>query len=91
MLIDSNVVKGKCPVCGKPNCACGGPSKVVPVDERVTRAGSGPLRSYSLGRGVSIQLTEEMARARGLLPPKAVEPTQNKKRTPGQNKGVKRG
>ncbi len=84
-------MKGKCPVCGKANCACGGPSNVIPVDERVTRVGPGALKRYDLGRGVSIQLTEDMARARGLLPPKAAEPTLNKKRTPTQNKGVSRG
>ncbi len=91
MLVNSNAIKGKCPVCGTANCACGGPSTVIAVDERVTKAGTGPLRSYPLGRGVSILLTEEMARARGLLPPKAAEPAQNKKRSPGLNKGVKRG
>ncbi len=91
MLINSNTIKGKCPICGKANCACGGPSTVVPVDERVTRAGAGVLRTYSLGRGASIQLTDDMARARGLLPPKAAEPVLNKKRTPASNKGVSRG
>ncbi|MFH0902325.1 MAG: hypothetical protein V2A73_16965 [Pseudomonadota bacterium] len=91
MLINSNTVKGKCPVCGAANCACGGPSKVIPVDQRVTTVGTGPLTSYPLGRGASIVLTEDMARARGLLPPKVAEPVQNKKRSPAQNKGVNRG
>ncbi len=87
MLINSRIIKGKCPVCGTANCACGGPSTVIPVDERVTRAGTGALRTYPLGRGVSIQLTDDMARARGLLPPKAAEPVLNKKRSPVSNKG----
>lgn len=91
MLINSNTIKGKCVVCGAANCTCGGPSNVIPVDERVTRVGGGTLKRYDLGRGVSIQLTEDMARARGLLPPKAAEPTLNKKRSPGSNKEVSRG
>ncbi len=86
MLINSNTIKGKCPVCGAANCACGGPSNVIPVDERVTRVGGGTLKRYDLGRGVSIQLTEEAARARGLLPAKKEEPVLNKRRLPTQNK-----
>ncbi len=86
MLINSSVVKGKCPVCGAPSCSCGGPSKVIAVDERVTAAGQGPLAKYSLGRGVSILLSEEMARARGFLPPKKQEPVLNKKRPAAPNK-----
>jgi hypothetical protein len=89
MLINSRMsrtLNGRCSVCGADRCGCGGPSKVVAVDERMTAAGKGPLRSYDLGRGVSIQLTEDAARARGLLPPKAPEPPKDKMRRPGGSK-----
>lgn len=88
MLINSGfsrILNGRCPICGAANCACGGPSNVIAVDERVTRAGRGPLRSYPIGRGASIQLEDEMARARGFLPKKA-EPVLNKKRVQAPNK-----
>jgi len=92
----SRTLNGRCPVCGADRCQCGGPSKVIAVDERITTAGKGALKMYSLGRGVSIQLTDEAARARGLLPPKTPEPvpTKNvprppadKMRRPGPQKG----
>lgn len=88
MLVNSRSMKGKCPVCGAGNCSCGGPSKVVPVDERVTMASRGPLKQYDLGRGVSIQLTDEAARALGLSLP---EPPKDKMRRVGLNKGVRSG
>ncbi len=57
MLINSSVVKGKCPVCGAANCACGGPSHVVPVDERVTRADDkGEMVRVPIGRGAYIKM-----------------------------------
>lgn len=88
MLVNSNSPKGKCPVCGAPNCACGGPSKVVPVDQNVTTAGSGPLKKYPLGRGVYVQLTDEAARARGFLPEeKQRDSAPNKMRRAARNKG----
>ena len=73
MLITSSSWRGKCPICGAANCACGGPSNVIPVDERTTRAGAGPLRLYQLGPGRFVQLTDDAARARGLLPPAEAE------------------
>ena len=94
MLITRNLVRGRCPVCGAVDCACGGPSEVVAVDERIVMAASkGPLLRFDLGRGVSIRLREETARRRGLLPPKE-EPEKQKKRPvpttkirrPGSNK-----
>ncbi len=81
------MVARKCPICGAPHCTCGGPSNVIAVDQRVTAANHGPLTAYPLGRGVSILLTAEAARARGLLPAKKLEPVANKKREPVQNKG----
>jgi hypothetical protein len=88
MLINSRIVGGRCPVCGAVDCACGGPSGVQGVDERVTRAvSSGPLLTFELGRGVSVRLREETARRQGLLPPKP-EP-QVKKRTTPQGTGTK--
>jgi hypothetical protein len=78
-------MRGKCPVCGVANCACGGPSKVIAVDKS-TYSGGGTLSAYPLGRGVSILLTDEHARALGY---KKQEPVQNKKRIPTRNKGVK--
>jgi hypothetical protein len=88
VLITSNAMKGKCPVCGAANCACGGPSNVIAVDERMTKAGSGPLRLYPQGRGRYIQLNDVAARALGLLPPetKMKDSAPNKMRRPGPNK-----
>lgn len=96
MLINSNTIKGRCPVCGAASCSCGGPSDAVGVDKRVVAVPlGGPLREYSTGRpGQTIQLNDEAARARGLLPPKKAEPepvkklppAPNKKRTPERNK-----
>jgi len=93
MLIMRNLVRGRCPVCGAIGAACGGPSDVVPVDERVVVAASkGPLLTFQLGRGVSIRLREETAKRRGLLPPKP-DPAEkrrpapsDKARRPGSNK-----
>lgn len=88
MLVNSRTIKGTCPICGAANCTCGGPSNVIPVDERVTRAsGKGPLISFPIGRGVSVRLSEEAARRQGLLPAKKQEPVNNKKRLPAGNKG----
>lgn len=92
MLLNSNSLKGKCPVCGAASCACGGPSKVVPVDQNVSTAGSGPLRKYPLGRGVFVQLTDEAARARGFLSEeKQRDSAPNKLRRSSRNKSIDRG
>lgn len=86
MLINSSVIKGKCPVCGAANCSCGGPSKIIESKGGVTVKG-GRLVQVPLGRpGVSIQMYEQEAAQRGLLPKKA-EPVANKKRSPVANKG----
>jgi hypothetical protein len=79
-LISSGTLKGRCPVCGAADCACG--------EANVTDAsGGGALRKYPLGRGRWIQLTDEAARARGLLPKKR-EPVPNKKRVSAPNKAL---
>ncbi len=86
MLITSNVVKGRCPICGAVDCTCGGPSTVVAVDERVMLAAAGgAMLRFDLGRGVSIKLREETARRRGLLPAKPEE-APGKKRPVAANK-----
>lgn len=60
----------RCPVCGAAGCACGGPSKVIPVDQLVTVAGGGSkLFRFDLGRGRSILLSKPAAQARGLWRP----------------------
>jgi len=94
MLISSRTIKGRCPICGVANCACGGPTDVIAVDERVGVAGKGPLLPFAIRPGLSMMLTEEGARARGLLskkqeppPNKKREPVPNKKRPPAPNKG----
>lgn len=92
MLVTSNTLRGRCPICGAPHCTCGGPTEVVAVDQRMELAGNkGPLRRYELGRGVSVQLTDEAARRAGLLERAGEErgrqPTHNKMRRPGANKG----
>lgn len=57
MLVNSSVVKGKCPVCGAASCACGGPSNVIAVDERVTRAAAtGEIVRVPIGHGASIKM-----------------------------------
>jgi hypothetical protein len=79
----------QCPVCGAANCACGGPTTVLPVDQRVTEAAtaSGPMVRVDLGRGVSVQLREAEARRLGLLPEQKVQqPPENKLRRPRRNK-----
>ncbi|NLD71176.1 MAG: hypothetical protein GX649_00505 [Chloroflexi bacterium] len=86
MLITSRTIRGRCPVCGAAGCTCGGPSNVVAIDERVTAARRGPLQSYPLGRGVSVQLTEEEARRRGLAPAEEAPP-RDKARRPPNDKG----
>lgn len=70
MLISSKSIRGKCPICGAANCACGGPTKIVAVDERmeVTKVG-GKLITVEITKGVGMKMYEEVARARGLLPP----------------------
>jgi len=87
MLINSSVVKGKCPICGAANCACGGPSNVMPVDA-TARTLSGKLVKVPLpGRpGASVQIDEQEAIRLGLLPKKR-EPVRNKKRATAPNKG----
>ena len=84
MLINSSVVKGKCPVCGAQGCSCGGPSKVR--EHKEYRVMGGKLVSIPTGRpGVSVQMYEAEAIAKGLLPKKA-EPVHNKMRRPARNK-----
>lgn len=92
-LITSGTAKGKCPVCGAPSCSCGGPSNVVPVDERVTRSMKGKMVRIDVGRGRGVQMYEDEARRRGLLQPEAKpeRPARNKKRSPERNKGVSNG
>ena len=85
MLITSRTMKGQCIICGAERCACGGPSNSVPVDERVTKAESGPLREYQLRPGLFVQLTEAEAERRGLIGKERERP-ENKMRTPGENK-----
>ena len=68
MILNSSAVKRKCPICGAPNCACGGPSDVVGVDIRMVKAvRSEKLVRIAMGRGLSVQMYEEEARRRGLL------------------------
>ncbi len=94
MLITSRMVRERCPICRAEDCTCGGPSDVVPVDERVVMASTqGPLLRFPVGRGASIRLREETARRRGLLPPKPEEPERKRRsgsstkiRRPGSNK-----
>lgn len=87
MLINSDGVKGRCPVCGAPDCRCGGPTTVIPVDERTRKADvSGKLVDIPIGKGRAIRMYEEEAIRRGLLPGKKAEPAQNKKRTPAKTK-----
>ena len=81
-------MRRKCPVCGVADCSCGGPTTVIPVDQRVTSASVGGLRAFPLKRaGLSIVLTEEEARAQGLLPAKMHDPALNKMRRTAPNKG----
>jgi len=91
MLISSRTVAGKCPVCGAANCACGGPSNVIAIDERGRAAGgdTGPLRRYELGRGAAVLLRDDAARARGLLPAKREEPVHNKRRAGASDKAAR--
>jgi len=68
MILNSSAVKRKCPICGAPNCACGGPSDVVGVDIRMAKVmRGGKLVRIAMGRGLSVQMYEEEARRRGLL------------------------
>jgi|GEM_PF-1899356 len=95
MLISSGVVKGRCPICGAAHGACGGPTNVVGVDERMVSASmGGKMVQIEIGPGRSIQMTEEEAIRQGLRPKptpnpaKALPPAPNKKRKPDQNKGT---
>jgi len=85
-LITSRTLGRRCPVCGAANCTCGGPSNIVAVDERMEVAMSkGKMVRIPLARpGASIQMYEEEARRRGLLPPKTTAET--KIRRPTRNK-----
>ncbi len=71
MLINRRIAGGRCPVCGAPNCTCGGPSAgdgiTITEAEKVT----GPLVTVDLGRGRGIKMTQAQA---------------NKMRGPGANK-----
>ncbi len=77
-------------MCGAANCSCGGPTMVIPVDERIKEAKvGGRLVSVPTGRpGVSVKVTEEEARRLGHLPAenKARPVAPNKKRRPAENK-----
>lgn len=91
MLITSWGAKGKCPVCGAANCQCGGPTTIIPVDERITEASVGKLVTIQTGRpGVGVKMTVEEARRQGLLPKpaeeKAEKPVRNKMRRPESTK-----
>lgn len=92
-LVSSGVLRGRCPVCGAANCRCGGPTDVVPVDERMeVRQMRGPLvRIPGRRPGEFVKVTEAEARALGHLPPaepepKARPPARNKARRPAGNK-----
>ena len=85
MIVNSRTIKGKCAICGVAHCACGGPTTIIAVDTRVSEVGGGPLIKIDLGRGRSVKLTEEMAKARGLLP-KQDEPASDKRRRQASNK-----
>ena len=89
-LVSSGVLRGRCPVCGAANCRCGGPTDVVPVDERMeVRQMRGPLvRIPGRRPGEFVKVTEEEARRLGHLPAenKARPVAPNKKRRPAENK-----
>lgn len=66
--------RGRCPVCGEPNAACGGPGpdpSVIHEGEGVTHMSNGKLSVYEVivnGRfKTKMQLTEAEARRRGLI------------------------
>ncbi len=86
MLITS-AWRGKCPVCGAPNCTCGGPSTTEGVT--VGEAERGPARYVKPGPrpGLSVKITEAEAMRLGIVRAKKEEPVQNKKRLLSKNKG----
>jgi hypothetical protein len=61
---------GRCLVCSAANCACGGTSATVGIDERMEVAAvSGPLRKYRYTRGTSstvLKLNDKDAERLGL-------------------------
>ena len=78
----------KCLICGVRNYSCGKSDKqIVTLDERTEKIEmKGKLVRIPLGRpGVSIQMYEEEARRKGLLPRKD-SPVQTKIRRPTYNK-----
>jgi len=89
MLIDSRMMRrGRCPICGAVNCACGGATTtngvVITEGEKPTGA---PLYRREIRPGLSIKVTEAEAIRLGIVPAKKAEPVLNKKRTPSKNKG----
>jgi hypothetical protein len=85
MLINSSRAKGKCPICGAPNCTCGGPSTVIPVDERTTLVTAERASArYPVAPGVYVRLSDAEAERRGLK--KARGEGANKMRTPQRDK-----
>ncbi len=62
---------GRCPICGAPNCTCGGPSTSNGVTVTEAPKQQGPLVTVDLGGGRGMKMTEQQA---------------NKMRQPAQNK-----
>lgn len=72
-LINSRMVRGRCPVCGGGHAACGPPSVSVPVDENwEVAAVGGPLKKYEVvlpgGRKTVMKLNEADAERYGAIP-----------------------
>lgn len=63
--------RGKCPICGVPNHTCGGPSNVIPVDERITAFAEGDYEWVEVRPGQRIKMRKA---------------AQNKMRMPERNK-----
>lgn len=101
MLFTHRTAGGRCP-CGAENAACGPPSDVVPVDERIEEVAAvgGPLKKYRVTSPTGVETVMKLnttdAEARGLgeddladaePEEKAAEPAANKARSASANKG----
>lgn len=75
MLITSNTVKGRCPLCGEQHAVCGQRTSTTPVDQRIEEADAmAEVALYTVeinGQQRQMKLTPDDAEAMGATPVKS--------------------
>ena len=93
-LLNSRMIRGRCPVCGGEHAACGPPSGSVPVDQRMEVAAVGePLKEYEVtlpgGRTTTMKLNEADAERYGVLEGGSGEQQEQAGEAPTEDAAVK--